>query len=137
MALNAAEFATAPLARVSTLTPVSWLTFVRWSRYTPASFASLPKATRAFCVLSTAPVTSVPLIFANLIYRSDRSRSCSPLAWNRVLTSPTASPAVSKSVGMDVAISSMMPPISSSASPVAPVFRMIVSMPSSTSVKPL
>ena len=52
----------------------------------------------------------------------------------RVFTSPIASPAVLKSVGISVAISSRIFFIESIAGPVAPVFLVIVSRPSSTSL---
>ena len=65
----------------------------------------------------------------------DRSSSASPVRPKRVLTSPIAAPAVPKSVGMDVARFSILFCMSSRASPDAPVFLMMVSVPSSTALK--
>ena len=74
----------------------------------------------------------MPLRDANLIYCFDRSSSLSPLRPNLVLTSPIASPADWKLVGIVVAMFWALCFISSRASPLAPVLIVIVSIASST-----
>ena len=86
----------------------------------------------AFCTESMELLTSVPLICANLMNWPDRSSSASPVRPKRVFTSPIADPAVSKSVGIVVARSFARFCMSSSASPDAPVFVTMMSMPAST-----
>ena len=81
------------------------------------------------------PLTSTPLIWANLMNFPDRSSRASPVSPNRVFTSPIAVPAVAKSVGIDVARFFTLFCMSSRASPDAPVFVMTVSIASSTSLK--
>ena len=130
---KAAAFDTSPEASASTDTPVRCPVAFIASSSLPAFSAPSPKAARAFCVLSTALVTSVSLRLANWMNCVLSASSSSPVTPKRVFTSPIALPAVAKSVGIVVAIDSMMAPISSAAAPVAPVFLMIVSRPSSTS----
>ena len=85
--------------------------------------------------LSIDVETSVSLSWANLMNFAERSSSACPVRPKRVLTSPTAAPAVSKSVGISVARSFTIWHISSSSSPVAPVFCATMSRPASTSLK--
>ena len=70
---------------------------------------------------------------ANFINLTDRSSRASPVRPKRVLTSPTAVPAVAKSVGMVLAMFRVLSCMSCRASPVAPVFFVTMSRPSSTS----
>ena len=76
---------------------------------------------------------SVPLISANSINCFETSSRISPVSWKRVFTSPIAVPAVSASVGTSVKTFSMLPCRLSRASPVAPVFVITMSYPSSKS----
>ena len=80
-----------------------------------------------------ALVTSVPLTSANWINDVVRPSSSSPVTPNRVLSSPTASAAVWKSVGTLVATLETTVCRPSSSVPVAPVLVATVSMASSTS----
>ena len=129
---NAVAFCTRPFASVSTEAPVACPVAVSASRSPSALSAPSPKADRAFCTVSTELVTSVPFIFANLINWPESFSSSSPVTPNRVLTSPIASPAVAKSVGIVVVRFLRISVIPSRASPDAPVFCTIVSSPSST-----
>ena len=129
---RAAAFDTIDDANVSIEIPVSCPTLFIVSRSAPASSALKLNASITFCVLSMDELTSVPFSSANLINFADRFSSSSPVKWNRVFTSPTAVPAVSKSVGIVFAIFLAEFCISSSASPVAPVFWTMISIPSST-----
>ena len=117
-----------------TSTPVFCPTVFRASSISPASSASIPKAASTLLTESTEAETSVLFRAANLINCADRSSSSCPVRPKRVLTSPMAAPAVSKSVGIVVVMSVRMPCISLRASPVAPVLVTMVSRPLSTSV---
>ena len=116
-------------------TPVCWPTVFSASSIVPASFASRPNAAKTLLTLSTDVDTSVSLIYANCKNWRDRSSRACPVSPNRVFTSPIAEPAVSKSVGMEVARFSMISRIPSKASPEAPVFDVMMSRPLSTSLK--
>ena len=118
---------------LSTDMPVSWPALLNRSRTSPASFVSTPHAAMADCTESIDEDTSVPFSCANCTNLEDRSSSSSPVAPKRVLTSPTASAAVWKSVGMVSAMFFTLCCMSSRASPEAPVFVVTVSMASSTS----
>ena len=122
------------VARLVAFAPVSCAALVSVSRNAPASSADMPHAAMAFWTVSTDVVTSELLRFANLTNFVERSSSSSPVTPKRVETSPTAAAAVPKSVGMLVAMSSMMDFISSSESPDAPVIFMRLSCALSTSV---
>ena len=112
---------------VSMPIPESCAALLSASRYPDASSTGTLKASIAFCTESTDDVTSVSLSSANLTNCPASSSRASPVKPNRVLTSPTASPAVSKSVGIEVARLSTMSYISCAASPAAPVFLMTMS----------
>ena len=131
---SAEPFVTRLSASFVTLMPVSCPTLLSMSRTAPASFVSRPKADIIFCTLSIEELTSVPFSSANLMKCALRSSSSWPVTPKRVLTSPMAAPAVSNEIGMLVAMFSMRFCMSSSCSPVAPVFVIIVSSPLSTSL---
>ena len=78
--------------------------------------------------------TSVLLILANSTNCVLKSCNASPVTPKRSLTSPTAEAAVLKSVGMVVAMLCAVSCNSLSASPVAPVFVVMESIASSTSL---
>ena len=117
----------------STETPVLCDAAVSVSRNALVSSADRPKAVIADCTLSIEDDTDVPFICANFIKSPESFSSCSPVTSNLVFTSATASAASSKDVGMEVARSSQIPCSSRTASPVAPVFLMMVSYAASTS----
>ena len=118
---------------LSTLMPVSWPALFMVSRTREASSAPIPHAAMADWTESIEEETSVLLSCANLTKSPDRFCRASPVRPNLVFTSPTASAAVWKSVGMVVAISLARCCMSSRASPDAPVLVVMVSMASSTS----
>ena len=109
-------------ARVSMSMPVACPVAFKASRRESASEASIPKAFMTDDTLSMDVETSVLLSWANFMNFAERSSSACPVNPKRVLTSPTAAPAVSKSVGISVARSLTIWFISSRAFPVAPVF---------------
>ena len=118
---------------VSTDTPLSCPALVSMSSMSPAFSVSTPHAAIMDCTLSIEVETSVSFSSANLMNLTDRSSRASPVRPNRVLTSPIAVPAVAKSVGMVFAMFRVRFCMSSRASPVAPVFFVTMSRPSSTS----
>ena len=99
----------------------------------PVSEVSTPNFVIMASTESIELFRSVPFISANSINCFDRSPNASPVSPNRVLTSPIAIPAASASVGMSSNTRSICAVSPSSASPVAPVFVMIVSYPLSRS----
>ena len=106
--------------------PVSWPFFVIRPKTLPVSAASM-----LYCsmILSTFPIElfkSVPLMFANSINCFESPFRVSPVAPNLVLISP-AVPASAISIGISVKRSSATAFSSSNASPVAPVFVIMVS----------
>ena len=119
---------------LSTDTPVFWDALVSISNTPPASSLFTLNAAIAACTLSMAPETSVSLICANCRNFSDSFSRSSPARSNRVATSPIAVPASSNDTGMVFARAFARSCISVSASPVAPVFLMTISMPLSTSL---
>ena len=122
-------------ASVSILIPVLCPTAFIVSSKAPASSALSPKADITFCVLSIAVDTSILFSCANLINFPDSSSNFCPVSPNLVFTSPIAAPAVSKSVGIEVARFFMLSCISFKALPDASVFWTIISIPLSTSLK--
>ena len=111
----------------STPTPVFCEAAVRTSRYPPALSADRLKDASVAWTLSTDVLTFVPLMSANLMKSLESCLSLSSVTSNFVLTSPTASAAFANDVGMEVARSSQVFCRLSAASPVAPVFLMMVS----------
>ena len=112
---------------VSTLIPVACPFWVSSPRTLAVSEASI-----LYCsmILSTLPIEllrSVSFILANSINCFESSSNLSPVSPNRVLISPTAVPASSISIGKLVKRLFATSFNSSRASPVAPVFVMIVS----------
>ena len=127
ISLNVAPFFCKLSIRLSTLMPVSWPFFVIRPKTLPVSAAST-----LYCsmILSTLPIElfkSVPLMFANSINCFESPFRVSPVAPNLVLISPTAVPASAISIGISVKRSSATAFSSSNASPVAPVFVIMVS----------
>ena len=115
--------------------PVDCPTEFRTSSIPPAWDASMPNALRTDDTLSMEVDTSVSFKDANSTNCWESFFSLSPVRPNLVFTSPIAEPAVAKSVGMDVAISFAASCISFNALPLAPVFCVTISAPSSTSLK--
>ena len=133
MACSCGALVTSDWASVSMLIPVSCPTLLSRSSMPPASDAGTPKASMAFWTWSMELETSVSFSWANFINFPDSFSSSSPVTPNRVLTSPTAAPAVAKSVGICWVRFLTDCCIPSRALPEAPVFWVTMSRPSSTS----
>ncbi len=127
ISLNVAPFFCTLSMSTSTLIPVACPFWVINPSTFPVSEASMLNCS---IILSTFPIEllrSVPLMFANFMKSSESPSRTSPVAPKRVFISPTAVPASSISIGKFVNKFSATSFNSSRASPVAPVFVIMVS----------
>ena len=135
IAFSCTAFVERAPAKVPISIPVDCPVAFNSSSTSPALLASIPKAFSTDDTSSTEVETSVLFSAANLMNCPDNFFRASPVSPKRVFTSPTAEPAVSKSVGISVASSFTMPFMDSNDLPVAPVFASTISRPESTSPK--
>ena len=133
ISLKMAPFLSSAAYNVSIDMPVSCPAFVIRPNTDWVSSTSRPNFVMIASTWSIELFRSVPLISENSMNCCDRSPSASPVSPKRVLTSPTAIPAFSASVGMLPNTLSIWSFSASAASPVAPVLVMIVSYPASSS----
>ena len=134
ISFNVAPFVEREFCKVSIEIPVSCPAFVKSPSTLPVWLESTLNFVIIASTLSIELFRSVPLISANSINFFERSSSVSPVDPKRVFTSPIAIPAVSASIGNSEKTVSIELCKPSSASPVAPVFVIIVSYPLSSSL---
>ena len=127
ISLRLAPFVVRAFSNVSIEIPVSWPALVISPKTLFTSELSTPNFVIMLSTLSIAVFKSVPFIFANLINSLERFSNSFPVAPNLVFTSPTATPTSSIVVGISENTLSATSVKLSRASPVAPVFVIMVS----------